>query len=93
MKDKSPSLTEQMKAAVCRPELRHSLHCRCGIYRSADESVPCLSLRMDNECTIPLWRVIAVIGVTLVLLGTLTSLCRCIYDKCHMCHSPSKAKQ
>ena len=73
--------------AVKQPEVRHSLQYRCGLFRSPDERTPLACFRIQNECHVPLIRLIAILAL-LMLIGTLVMRTVCRIKAC--CRRPSR---
>ena len=69
-------------SALCRPTVRHSLHCHCGIYRSPDEHTPLSAMRLDLKGACPLIRVLAILGIVALASVVVCRVCRAISCRC-----------
>ncbi|MBR0443291.1 MAG: hypothetical protein IIX15_03035 [Clostridia bacterium] len=65
---------EQLLLAMSRPEVRHSMHYECGLYKSPDDRVPMASVHVENDCALPLVRLLAMIAAIAVGAMTVRSL-------------------
>jgi hypothetical protein len=76
MKQTVKHCAEQLCSAVSRPEVRHSMHYECGLYKSSDARVPMASAQMDHDCALPLIRLLAIIaGIMLAAMAIRSMLC------------------
>ena len=64
--------------AIEQPTLRHSLHYECGLYRRKTDRAPLASMHMDNECNLPLVRALAILGLLMLAVATISALCRAL---------------
>ena len=83
MKHTVQHCTDRLLAAACRPEVRHSMHYECGLYKSSDARTPVVCARMEHDCTLPLIRLIAIAASIMLAAMALRSLLSfCHRGKC-----------
>lgn len=83
MKQSFKQCGEQMLCAIRRPEVRHSLHCQCGLYKNSAEHAPIASINIHNDCAVSLVHLLAVVGaLALVLMAAHSAVCAKKRGKC-----------
>lgn len=92
MKDALCSGMASCWQAMCKPEIRHKTDHECGLYASENASTPLAALKFKHDCAMPLYKIFAVIGVTIVffsavwtLADTLKCLVPCRRKHTHSC--------
>lgn len=63
---------------LCRPTVRHSLHYHCGLYPEEHGRAPISSFRLDHDSSCPLLRVLALMGLLMLVVLSVSSLCHAI---------------
>lgn len=70
MKHDLKQSAEQLLSVASRPELRHSMHYECGLYKSSTDRTPIASACIEHSCALPLLRMLAMIaGIALLLMS------------------------
>ncbi len=64
----------KIRDAVRAPVIRHSIHCRCGLFKRAHGHDPLWAMKFDHDCTVPLIRVIAIVGAIMLTVGAVSSM-------------------
>ena len=76
MKHNLKQNAEQLLFAASRPELRHSVHYECGLYKSSTDRSPIASACIEHSCALPLLRMIAMIaGIALLMMSVRALIC------------------
>ena len=71
--------------AVSRPELRHTMHYECGLYADHEASAPLASVRANNDFVMPIVKIAAVVGGTVLACALLKSAVRLVSVKEQRC--------
>ena len=79
--------------AIIKPEIRHKTDHECGLYANENTSTPLAALKFKHDCSMPLYKVFAIIGICIVffsavwtLADTLKCLVPCRWGRSHNCH-------
>lgn len=80
--------------AIQRPEIRHSMHYDCGLYKSPESHAPIASVRINNDCSLPLVKLLAVAAAValavMAVKSVLDAMCPCNHKR--DCHGHSACK-
>lgn len=77
MKHTLKQRAEHLWASASRPELRHSMHYQCGLYKSSADRTPIVSAHLDHSCALSLIRLIAMlVGIALIVTALRPMMCR-----------------
>ena len=74
MKQHLKQSAEQLLFAASRPELRHSMHYKCGLYKSSTDRSPNASACFEHSCALPILRLLAILAGAALLMLTVRSL-------------------
>lgn len=69
--------------AVKAPEMRHRLHYEWGLYKNEQEKQALLSFRLHHECSSPLIKILAVMGMMVAAVAAMCTLSSAIHRLCH----------
>ena len=76
MKHSLKQNAEQLLSAASRPELRHSVHYQCGLYKSSTDRSPIASACIEHSCALPILRLIVMIaGAALLVMSVRALVC------------------
>ena len=76
MKHNLKQNAEHLLSVVSRPELRHSVHYECGLYKNSTDRSPIASACIEHSCALPILRMIAMIaGAALVIMSVRALVC------------------
>lgn len=73
---------KEMLNAVEAPVVRHSLHYRCGVYKEEGCREPIMSMHIDNDCSIPLVKVLLVAGGVMLVSAAVTAAVTSVVNVC-----------
>ena len=86
MKESLKECGENILKAVSRPEVRHTMHYECGLYESAEAQAPLASVRANNDFVMPLVKIAAIVGATVLTCAVLKTTVGMITSaKCRGC--------
>ncbi|MBR5615523.1 MAG: hypothetical protein IKW66_01765 [Clostridia bacterium] len=78
--------------AITKPEIRHKTDHECGLYASENASTPLAALKFKHDCAMPLYKIFAIIGMTIIFFSavwsiadTLKCLVPCRKGRFHTC--------
>ena len=77
--------TSNILHAISKPELRHTMHYECGLYADSEASSPLACVRANNDFVMPLIKIAAVVGGTVLACALLKSAVRLVSAKPHSC--------
>lgn len=89
MKHTLNQCTKQVMTAIKQPEIRHNMHYECGLYKTPSDRSPLACIRMSNDCTVPLCKVIALLGIAIALIVTVKAMSNAILRVVCRCKRPS----
>ena len=64
---------QRMISTISRPQVRHTMHYECGLYESPEAQAPLASVRANNDFVMPLVKVFAIVGASVLACAALKS--------------------
>ena len=74
--------------AISKPEVRHTMHYECGLYADSEAGTPLACVRANNDFVMPVIKIAAIIGGTMLACTLLKSAVHLFSIKSQNCCKP-----